>query len=156
MALILQPLTLREAAAFVRVHHRHHGPPQGGKFAIGVSASDQVVGVAIVGRPVARMLDNGWVAEVLRLCTDGTPHAASKLYAACWRAARAMGYRGLITYVLASELGTSIAAAGWREVGAAGGGSWDRVSRPRVDTHPTGQKTLWEVGTLHNQVGDGG
>lgn len=106
---------------------------------------DRVVGVAVVGRPVARMLQDGYTAEVTRLCTDGTPHVASKLYAACWRAARALGYRRLITYILDSEPGTSLVAAGWRLVGAAGGGSWDRKDRPRVDTHPIGQKQLWEA-----------
>ena len=126
----LQPITFREAAEFIRRHHRHHRPPQGCKFCIAASDGERLVGVAIVGRPVARMLDDGWTAEVTRLCTDGTPHAASKLYAACWRAARAMGYRRLITYILASEPGTSVKAAGWRLVGQAGGGSWNRSNRP--------------------------
>ena len=143
--LTLQPVTLREAAAFVERHHRHHKPPQGAKFAIGVSEGERVVGVGVVGRPVSRHLDNGWTAEVTRCCTDGTRHAASKLYAAAWRAARAMGYKKLITYTMASENGTSVKAAGWRVVGEAGGGSWNRPSRPRVDTHPIGQKTLWEI-----------
>ena len=90
------------------------------------------------------MLEDGWTAEVTRLCTDGTPHVASKLYAACWRAARAMGYRRLLTYVLANESGVSVKAAGWREIGRAGGGSWNRTSRPRIDSHPTCQKLLFE------------
>ena len=144
--LTLQPVTLREAAAFIERHHRHHKPPQGAKFAIGVSEGERVVGVVVVGRPVSRHLDNGWTAEVTRCCTDGTKHAASKLYAAAWRAARAMGYKKLITYTLASENGISINAAGWRVIGEAGGGSWNRTDRPRVDTHPIGQKTLWEIG----------
>ena len=141
----LQPISLREARAYVNRHHRHHKAPQGGKFAIGVNDGVKVVGVVIVGRPVSRHLDNGYTAEVTRCCTDGTKHAASKLYAAAWRAARAMGYKRLITYVLESEPGTSVKAAGWKEIGAAGGGTWDCPSRPRVDTHQTGQKTLWEV-----------
>ena len=144
--LTLQPITFREACAFIWAHHRHHRPPQGCKFCIGVSAGGKEVGVAIIGRPVARMLDGGWTAEVTRLCTDGTANVASMLYAACWRAARAMGYRRLVTYILATELGTSLRAAGWREVGRAGGGRWGRADRPRVDTHPTGQKTLFDIG----------
>ena len=139
-------ITLREARAFVDKHHRHHRAPQGGKFAIGVNNGETVVGVIIVGRPVARLLDDGWTAEVTRCCTDGTKHAASKLYAAAWRAARAMGYRRLISYTLKEERGTSLLAAGYRVVGSAGGGTWNRRGRPRVDTHPTGQKMLWEVG----------
>ncbi len=141
--LIIQPISQKEASAFIAEHHRHHKPPQGYKFAIGVNDGEKVVGVITVGRPVARMLDNGWTAEVTRCCTDGTKNACSILYAAAWRAARAMGYKKLITYVLREEPGTSLRAVGWEEVGSAGGGSWSREQRKRVDTHPTGQKTLW-------------
>jgi len=141
----LQPITLREAYQFITKHHRHHRAPQGAKFAIGVSNGLEVVGVVVVGRPVARILDDTWTAEVTRLCTDGTKNAASKLYAAAWRACRAMGYHRLITYTLVTEPGTSVKAAGWRLVGQAGGGTWNRAERPRVDTHPVGQKMLWEI-----------
>lgn len=105
MTLSLVPVTLREASAFIRAHHRHHGAPRGWKFGIGCTTNDRLVGVITVGRPVARSLDDGLTAEVNRCCTDGTPHVASKLYAAAWRAARAMGYRRLITYTLKSEGG---------------------------------------------------
>lgn len=141
----LQPITYAEACAFIGTHHRHHLPPQGWKWGIAVNDGERVVGVVTVGRPVARHLDNGWTLEVTRCCTDGTPNAASMLYGAAWRAAKAMGYKRLITYVLQSETGTSVKAAGWREVGVAGGGSWDRVSRPRVQTAPTERKTLWDI-----------
>ena len=141
----LQPIPFREACAFVTAHQRHHRPPRGHLFSVAVNGGTDVVGVAIVGRPVARMLQNGYTAEVTRCCTDGTKNVASMLYAAAWRAARALGYRRLITYTLAEEKGTSIHAAGWREIGSAGGGSWSRADRPRVDTHPTGTKTLWEI-----------
>jgi hypothetical protein len=115
-------------------------------FAIGLAQDEIVIGVAIVGRPVARMLDNGYTAEVTRLCVlEDYPMAASKLYAASWRAARAMGYRRLISYILDSEKGISLTAAGWRFVGVCGGGTWNRTTRPRVDTHPIGQKKLFEV-----------
>ena len=99
----LQPITFREACRFISQHHRHHLPPKGYKFGIGVNDGERVVGVITVGRPVARALDDGWTAEVTRCCTDGTPHVASKLYAAAWRAARAMGHRRLITYTLVEE-----------------------------------------------------
>lgn len=142
----LQPITYREACAFIREHHRHHPPAQGHLFSVAVNDGEKVVGVATIGRPVARMLQDGFTAEVTRLCTDSTPHVASKLYAASWRAARALGYRRLITYVLATETGTSVRAAGWREVGKAGGGNWNKPGRPRVDTTPAlaAQKILWE------------
>lgn len=141
----LQPITFAEACAFIAKHHRHHLPPQGWKFGIAVNDGECVVGVVTVGRPVARHYDNGWTLEVTRLCTTGEHNAASMLYGAAWRAARAMGYKRLITYVLASETGTSVKAAGWRVVGEAGGGSWDTPSRPRVQTAPTERKTLWEM-----------
>jgi hypothetical protein len=141
----LQPITYREACAYVERNHRHHNKPQGQKFAIAVNDGEQVVGVIICGRPVSRHFDDGYTAEVTRCCTDGTKNACSMLYGAAWRAARAMGFRRLVTYVLEEEDGTALNASGWTEVGAAGGGSWSRDSRPRVDTAPTGGKTLWEV-----------
>ncbi len=143
--LALVPITLKEANAFVKKHHRHHGPVVGDKFSIGVADDGRICGVVIVGRPVNRNLDDGWTAEVTRCCTDGTPHAASKLYAAACRAARAMGYKRVITYTLKGEKGTSLIAAGWKALYDTEGGSWSCPSRPRVDTHPVGQKTLWEA-----------
>lgn len=143
--LTLQPITWQEARAFIRRHHRHHPPAQGWKFGIAVNDGERVVGVVTVGRPVARHLDDGWTLEVTRCCTDGARHAASMLYGAAWRAARALGYRRLITYTLAEEPGTSLKAAGWVDLYVTGGGSWSCPSRPRVDTAPTGQKRLWEA-----------
>jgi hypothetical protein len=146
MKLALSPVTLREARAFVAAIHRHHRPPQGGLFAIGAEHEGDVVAVAIVGNPVARMLADGWTVEVTRLAArEGAPNACSLLYGACWRAARAMGYRRAVTYTLATERGGSLRAAGWRCIGEAGGGSWDRRARPRVDLHPTQAKLRWEV-----------
>jgi hypothetical protein len=145
VSLTLQPVTYPEACAFVAAHHRHHLPPQGWKFGIAVNDGQKVVGVITVGRPVARMLDDGWTLEVTRCCTDGTPNAPSMLYGAAKRAAFALGYKRLITYTLQTEPGTSLKAAGWRVIGEAGGGSWSRSARPRVDAHPTEAKTLWEA-----------
>jgi hypothetical protein len=141
----LTPVSLAEANAFVAEHHRHHKPVIGHKFCMAVSDSGKVVGVAITGRPVSRHLDDGWTLEVNRCCTDGTKNACSMLYGASWRAAKAMGYRRLITYILDSEEGTTLKASNWRLVGERGGGSWNVKSRPRVDTHPTQRKLLFEV-----------
>lgn len=143
MALHLTPVTLREARAYVDEHHRHHRAPPGGIFAVAVADDDGVRGVAIVGRPVARGLQDTWTAEVTRLCTDGTKNACSMLYAAAWRAARAMGYKRMITYTLESEPGTSLRAAGWHVIHEVRGRSWDTKSRPRVDTHPLQDKLCW-------------
>jgi len=143
MALELQPITFAEACSFIRQHHRHHLPPWGWKFGLAVNDGSKVVGVAMVGRPVARHYDDAWTLEVTRCCTDGTRNAASLLYAAAWRAAKGLGYRRLITYTLAEESGTSLIAAGWKVLGKRRGGSWNMPGRPRVETWPTGQKTLW-------------
>lgn len=138
-------LQLSEANAFVAEHHRHHKPVIGHLFSIGAAKDGKIVGVAIVGRPVARMRDDGETAEVTRLCTDGTRNACSFLYGASARAAFALGFRRIGTYILASEPGTSLTGAGWRLVGETGGGSWSRGDRPRVDKHPTEPKLLFEV-----------
>ena len=143
--LTIVPCTITDANAFVAQHHRHHKPVHGALFALAVAIAGRIVGVAIVGRPVARMLQDGWTAEVVRLATTGERNACSILYAAAWRAARALGYRRLVTYILDTEPGTSVIAAGWRLVGAAGGGSWARRRRPRVDSHPTQGKLRFEV-----------
>lgn len=145
------PISLREANAFVSKHHRHHGPARGHKFSLAVAEGDEIVGVAIVGRPVGRHLDDGWTLEVNRTCTDGTKHANSMLYSAAWRAAKAMGYRRLVTYTVASESGSSLRGAGWRVVAerAPRGekGSWAAQSkgRPSVDTTHGVARTLWEA-----------
>ncbi len=143
----LQPITHAEANAFVKLHHRHHKPTPGHVFSVAVSEDGKVCGVAIVGRPVARMLDNGWTLEVNRLCTDGTRNACSMLYQASWRAAKALGYRRLITYTLPAEGGASLRGANWKNLGETGGGNWNHPCRPRVNTDLIlrGQKTLWEA-----------
>jgi len=145
MGLILQPITLEEANQFVREHHRHHKPTVGHKFSIAVNDGEKVVGVAIVGRPVARLLDDGLTLEVNRVATDGTKNACSFLYGACRKACFALGYRKLITYTLPEEGGASLRAAGWKCLGVAGGGKWDRAGRFRVDTHPLQAKFKWEA-----------
>lgn len=147
MRLTVIPCELAEANAFVRRYHRHHPPAVGHRFSIAVAdEAGEVRGVAIIGRPVARGLDDGFTAEVSRVATDGAQNACSALYGAAWRACRAMGYRRLVTYTLASEPGTSLRAAGWRAVAEVRGKSWHTPKRPRVDKHPTQNKIRWEAG----------
>ena len=144
----LQPIIYAEACAFIYHPHRHHLPPHGWKFGIGLNDGSDLVGVITIGRPVARHLDDGWTLEVTRSCTNGTRNANSKLYAAAWRAARAMGYKRLITYTLIAEPGTSLKAAGWKIVHATKGNrNWDTPSRPRTNDnkYPENQKLLWEA-----------
>ena len=144
-SLVLVPISLAEANAFVKQYHRHHQPVPGCKFCVAVSDGTQIVGVAICGRPVARMLDDNWTLEVNRTCTDGTKNVNSMLYGACQRVAFGLGYKKVITYTLPEEGGKSLRAANWKCIGQAGGGKWSRTSRPRVDLFPTQGKLKWEV-----------
>jgi hypothetical protein len=139
-------MELADANRFVAEHHRHHQPVVGHKFSVGVCDDTGALrGVAIVGRPVARRLYDGFTLEVNRVATDGCKNACSALYGACWRAAKAQGYRKLITYTLTSEPGTSLVAAGWRVVGETPGRSWSTPSRPRVDKHTLQTRFKWEA-----------
>ena len=148
MKLHLVPLHLAAASEYVRAHHRHHVPPVGHKFAIGVADNaGQLHGVVIAGRPVNRTLDTGTALEVYRVATDGTPNACSMLYGAARRAGVALGYpaQQIITYTLASEPGVSLHAAGWIRDGEVNGRTWSTPLRPRTDKHPTGDKVRWRA-----------
>jgi L-amino acid N-acyltransferase YncA len=140
------PITFRAANAYVGAVHRHHRPVIGCKFAVAVAdVAGEIRGVAIAGRPVARALDDGRTLEVNRCATDGARNACSMLYRAAWRAARAMGYRRLVTYTLPEEGGASLRAAGFRLVGLTEGGGWNCNARPRADAHPLQRKHRWEI-----------
>ncbi len=149
---------LDEANAFVAELHRHHKPVAFHHFSIGAAKDGKIVGVAIIACPTSRMRDDGVTAEVTRLCTDGTRNACSFLYGASARASFALGFKRIGTYILASEPGTSLTAAGWRLIGERGGGSWSRPSRPRVDKAPLQGKLLFELMTdesvTHKLVAD--
>ena len=147
MKLHLCPVTLATAKDFIAEHHRHADPPVGWIFGIGIADDAGALrGVATVGRPVARHLDDGTTVEVNRCCTDGVPNGPSKLYGAAWRAAKALGYRRLITYTLASESRISPTAAGATivaELPARAG--WNAPGRPRPALETDGQaKIRWE------------
>lgn len=139
------PINFDEANEFVRLHHRHHKPVVGMKFCLAISDGENIRGVALVGRPVSRHLDNGWTLEVNRCCTDGVKNGCSMLYAHCWKVAKAMGYKRLITYTLPAEGGSSLKASNFTLVGEAGGKSWNVKSRPRVETNLPQTKFLWEM-----------
>jgi hypothetical protein len=142
------PCDLDEANAFVEQHHRHHKPLVSHKFSLAVCDESQTIrGVAIVGRPCARMLDDGLTLEVNRVATDGCRNACSALYGAARRATFALGFKKLITYTLPEEGGASLRGAGFRCMGKAGGGTWHRPNsgRPRVDKHPLQTKLRWEI-----------
>lgn len=138
----IRPITFREACDFVSKEHRHHRPTVGWKFAIGCYKAEQLVGVAICGRPVSRRLDDGRTVEINRIATDGTKNACSMLYGACCRIAREMGYKRAITYILQSEPGTSLKASSFVCEGEAGGTHWTG-KRDRGQQIPAEMKTRW-------------
>ena len=144
MGLELYPISFKEACEFVKTHHRHLRPPQGHKFSISCVKAGDVVGVCMVGRPVARHLDNGLTFEIRRVATDGTKNACSFLYSASWRIARNLGYKKLITSILSSETGRSLYAADFKCVGEAGGGNWYSAKRPRSTDLPNQKKIKFE------------
>ena len=141
----LRPMSLKDANAFVAEHHRHHKPVRGHKFSLGCFIGNRLVGVAIVGRPVSRYLDNGLTLEVNRLCTDGTKNACSFLYGASARVAKAMGYHKIITYILETENGASLRASGWACAGLAGGLVWTGTRRPSEPLYPAQKKYRYEM-----------
>lgn len=141
----LTTIRLEAANDFVDRLHRHHKRVQGHKFSLAAWKDGRIVGVVIVGRPVARKNDSGILLEVTRLCTDGTRNACSFLYAAAERATRALGYFGLQTFILDTEPGSSLKAVGWQKTGSTTGKSWSVPSRPRVDRHQLGLRDKWGV-----------
>jgi hypothetical protein len=144
MRLRVVPLTLRQANELVDRLHRHHKPVTGHRFSIGCEYGGILIGAAICGRPVARMVDPYRVLEVTRLVTDGTKNACSILYAAAARVADAMGFDKIQTYILGEEPGTSLFAAGWQPEAISNGGDWNSSSfkNRRID-QPMGEKIRW-------------
>lgn len=144
----ITPINLDQANAFVSLLHRHHKPVPGAKFALGVADREQKLrGVAIVGRPVARHLDDGWTLEVNRCCTDGARNACSMLYGAAWKAAKALGFRRIVTYTLPEEGGASLRATGWMPTFNVGGAKWNNNTRKRAENEHSDNKlkTRWEA-----------
>ena len=124
MHLELRPCDYATASQYVGTHHRHNKPPAGHKFSIACYDGDRLCGVVMVGRPVGRYLDDGVTLEVNRCCTDGTKNACTMLYGAAQRAAKALGYKRIVTYTLESENGSSLRASNWTCDGQAGGTHW--------------------------------
>ena len=151
MRLQVVPMTIRDANNFVDNFHRHNKPVRGAKFAIGASYDDQLVGVAIVGRPISRNLDDGFTAEAVRVCTNDTSpnNTNSFLYGKCWRIWQQMGGMKMITYTLQSESGSSLRGVGWKIMGETGGWNENKgwSTRPNRDWLPIhGQlKFRWEI-----------
>lgn len=147
MSLRLVPVSFATACEFVALHHRHHKPPVGHVFSVGVADGDELVGVAMVGRPVARLSDDGLTLEVNRTCVADARNANSMLYGASARAGFALGYLRLVTYTQQGESGASLRAAGWRVIAERRPRpGWDMPSRRRESKGADGvQRYLWEV-----------
>ena len=126
-----QPISLKQANEFVSNHHRHNKPVAGHKFSIGLFDDERLIGVAICGRPVARMADDGLTLEVLRVCTDGTRNANSMLYSRVKKIAQIMGYQKVLTYTLTEESGASLRAVGAQKSGIVKPREWSRKKRER-------------------------
>jgi hypothetical protein len=142
--MIIVPITLKAANAFVVSYHRHHKPSVGHKFSIGLNDEDNLIGVAIMGRPVARGSDNGFTIEVARLCTNGQKNACSMLYQAAARASKELGYKKIQTYILEIETGTSLKASGWKMEAITAGGQWKHTDgKERRTDQPTMPKQRW-------------
>jgi hypothetical protein len=145
----LKPIERDQARAFVDEHHEHNKAPLGWRFGAGIWNGAQLIGVVMVGRPVARMIDASQVVEVNRLCLRrDVPrelrwNACSQAYGWAAREAKRRGFSKIITYTLESELGTSLKAAGWQVDGRTKGGSWHRPGRARADRAPTCRKVRW-------------
>lgn len=146
MSLRIVPIELSEANALVKRWHRHHKEAQGHRFSIGVydTKKQELVGAAIVGRPVARLVNWRTTVEVVRLVSDGTKNACSILYAASARVAKELGYEKIQTYILDTEAGTSLLASGWicENKTAGGGHGWHSRSGRRND-QPENTKQRW-------------
>lgn len=145
-----RPATIRTAQAFVTSHHRHNKAPRGARYAIEAVFGGAVVGVCIVGRPVARMLDDGGTVEVLRCCVadDAPRNTASYLYGAARRVWQSWGGRKVVTYNLQSESGESLRGAGFVLVARvrAEPKGWGRTSRPRsVEAITAQRKNRWQI-----------
>lgn len=144
--LVVVPCSNEAAKTYVDSFHRHHGSSVQARFSIAAADETGMVrGVAMVGRPVARLLDDGWTLEVNRLASDGCPNACSLLYSAARRVAKEMGYRKLITYIREDEPGTSLKASGWKFEEAIRARSWDMPGRQRTDKTEIVRRGRWSV-----------
>ena len=139
------PISFRYACSIVNIFHRHHQAPQGHKFSLGLEVDGDTVGIVIIGRPVARGLDDGRTLEVTRICImeDNIKNCVSILLGAVCKAAKAMGYLRIVTYILEEEHGSSLRASNFQVDGDVRGRSWSCDSRPRDDKHPLNNKVRY-------------
>ena len=141
--MVIRPITFKQASIFINLHHRHHNATVGCKFCVGLYENEQIIGCAVCGRPVSRFLDDGLTCEINRVCVlEGYKNACSKLYGACCRIAKNMGYKKVITYTLQSENGASLKASNFICEGQAGGTHWTG-KRDKGQNIPKEMKKRW-------------
>lgn len=146
MSLRVVPVTIGAARAFVERHHSNHHAPVGGLLACAVADGDRLCCVAILSRPVARMLDaHGDVAEVTRVATDRTRGAALLCLRALTSAALRLGWARLVSYTLLGESGRLYRQAGWRITGLVEASDRWHSREGRVIAQG-GAKVRWEHG----------
>lgn len=145
----LAPCSWADAKAFTDAQHRHLGAPVGHLWSTAAVVAGEVVGVIVIGRPVARALDDKWTVEVIRCTTTGHANACSSLYSAAWRAAKARGFRSATTMTMESEDGASLRASGWTPDGQVrrGHGGWGRRSRSRQNAPNPPRVRWWAPGS---------
>lgn len=146
------PIELKAANEFVAGLHRHHDPVYRDKYRLAAEKDGKIVGVIQVGRPVARHLDDGMTLEVVRLCTNGTKNVCSFLCSRAARIAAEMGYRRIVTYILDTEMGASLKAAGWHKEADTRGHTWSCPSRPRADKAPVCDKQRWSKSLIARKM----
>jgi L-amino acid N-acyltransferase YncA len=140
----IKPITFKQAKEFIANHHRHNKPPVGWKFGCGlVNNKGELIGVATAGRPIARNINQDTTIEVNRTCTLGDKNANSKLYAAIIKAAKALGYKKIITYTQADESGASLKAVQMKKV-------------KKLSPRPSWKNSSKKLAHIRDDVGNGG
>lgn len=146
MKLTIRPVTLDQAQAFVHDWHRHNRDNAGGCWAIACMRGDELVGVAICGRPVSQVLQRRGYLEILRVAVlEDVEGACSMLYARCKRIGQLMGYQRFNTYNRPGESGASLEAAGFHKVAKVRGRAEPWANRAARAKHPKQDKFRWEA-----------
>lgn len=152
MTLRLAPIDLASARAWIQRVHSHLDAPIGGKAAVAIEEDGRLCCVALLGRPNARALQAQGCAEVLRVASDRTPHAAGMALAAITRAALSLGYTRIVSSTLLGEKGTMYRGTGWRPVACRllergpELADWRRKGRSSKAPTQAGAKVRWEAG----------
>lgn len=137
------------AKRFIARHHAHCRVPVTWRFHAGIYNGRTLLGVAVVGNPVAPALNGRGIVEVNRLCVRRDTaaalrwNAASMLYGWCAREAARQGWHKIISYTRADEPGTSLRAAGWKHECRVRGRGWHSSRRARSNTNSWIDKIRW-------------